>query len=48
MIWNIDLHYDLFFEIEIKQNENDDKNHFKIVENLLICYYLFEFIILFD
>ena len=37
MIWSIDLHYDLFLKIEMKQNENDDKDRFKIVENLLIC-----------
>ena len=48
MIWNIDLYYDLFFEIEMKQNKNDDKDRFKIVENLLTYWCSFELIILFD
>ena len=37
MIWSIDFHYDLFFKIEMKQNKSDDKDRFKIIEDLLIC-----------
>ena len=48
MIWNIDLYYDLFLEIEMKQNKNDNKDRFKIVEDLLIYWCLFEFMILFN